>query len=205
MTDQPRTREQLDSLHSLGRWLRYLGIGLFLFGAYISAFLVPDVIRAAGGPQVMSLSEAAEVANREQTYARIEGGAWDCETLTYIEGLSGSQLTYGRLREETKYTEIFYTDDVPDVVVFVTLSGEVDCDDIAGDDPAGYLYSMSRDMQQALTNEARLARYFNTDTFLEFCGYCGRDNSMIGAGFGLAFLLGGGGLFVWGRRMDKAA
>ena len=205
MTGQPRTQEQIDSHQSLGRWLCYLGIVLFLFGAYVSAFLIPDVIRTASGPQAMSLSEATEVANSEQTYARIEGGAWDCDTVTYVEGLSGSQLSYGRFREETKYTEIFYTDDTQDVVVFVTLSGEVDCDDIAGDDPAGYLYSMSNDMQQELTNEARLARYFNTNTFLEFCGYCGRDNSMIGAGFGLAFLLGGAGLFVWGRRMDKAA
>ncbi len=205
MTNQPRTQEQTDALHSLGRWLRYLGIGLFLFGVYISAFLIPDVIRTMDGPQVMSLTEAARVANSEQTYARIEGGAWDCETLTYVEGLSASQLNYGRIREETKYTEIFYTDDARDVVVFVTLSGEVDCDDIAGDDPAGYLYSMSNDMQQELTNEARLARYFDTKMFLEFCGYCGRDNSMIGAGFGLVALLGGGALFFWGRRMGKEA
>ena len=205
MTHQSRTQEQINAFHSLGRWLRYLGIGMFLFGAYISAFLVPDVIRTARGPQAMSLSESAEVANSEQTYARIEGGTWDCETVTYVEGLSGSQLSYGRFRKETKYTEIFYTDDAQDVVVFVTLSGELDCAEIAEDDPVGYLYSMSRDMQQELTNEARLARYFNTDTFLEFCGYCGRDNSMIGAGFGLAFLLGGGGLFFWGRRMVKAA
>jgi hypothetical protein len=203
--DQPRTQEQIDALHSLGRWLRYLGIVMFLVGAYVSAFLVPDVIQTAGGPQAMSLSEAAEVANSQQTYARIEAGVWDCETLTYVEGLTGFQPRYGRLRNETKYTEIFYTDDAQDVVVFVTLSGEVDCADIAGDDPAGYLYSMSSGMQQELTNEVRLARYFNTDTFLEFCGYCGRDNSMLGAGFGLVALLGGGGLFVWGRRMGKAA
>ncbi len=205
MTDQPRTQEQIDALHSLGRWLRYLGIGLFVFGAYLSVFLVPDVIQTAGGPQAMSLSQAAEVANSAQTYARIEGGAWDCDTLSYVEGLSGSQLSYGRFREETKYTEVFYTDDAQDVVVFVTLSGEVDCADITEDDPAGYLYSMSSGMKQELTNEGRLARYFNTDTFLEFCGYCGRDNSMIGAGFGLAALLGGVGLFIWGRRMSKAA
>ncbi len=205
MTDQPRTQEQIDALHSLGRWLRYLGIGLFLFGVYISAFLVPDVIRTASGPEAMSLSEAAKVANSEHTYARIVGGEWDCETLTSVEGLSAAQLTYGRIREETQYTEVFYTDAAQDVVVFVTLSGEVDCADIAGEAPAGYLYSMSSGMRQELTNEARLARYFNTDIFLEFCGYCGRDNSLIGAGFGLVALFGGGGLFFWGRRMGKAA
>jgi hypothetical protein len=102
MTGQPRTQEQIDSHQSLGRWLRYLGIVLFLFGAYVSAFLIPDVIRTASGPQAMSLSEATEVANSEQTYARIEGGAWDCDTVTYVEGLSGSQLSYGRVREETE-------------------------------------------------------------------------------------------------------
>lgn len=199
------TEEQIAAQRSLGRWLRYLGIGLFLFGLYISAFLIPDVIANFSGPESLTLSEAASAASREQTYARIEGGTWDCDTLTYIEGLSAASLTYGRFREETNYTEIFYTDASQDVVVFVTLSGRVDCDDLAGDDPSGYLYSMSSGVRQDLTNDARLARYFNTDTFLEFCGYCGRENSMIGVGFGLAFLLGGAGMFVWGRSMGKAA
>lgn len=205
MTEQNApTEEQIAARRTLGRWIWIGGLLFVFFGLYLLAFLVPDVIRGLSGPEAFSLSEAAEVASSEQTYARIEGGTWDCDTLTYVEGLSAAQLTYGRFREETQYTEIFYTDDSQDVVVFVTMSGAVDCDDIAGDDPDGYLYSMSSGMRQELTNDARLARYFNTDTFLEFCDYCGPNNSLIGTGFGLASLLGGIGLFIWGRRMGKS-
>lgn len=196
------TEEQIASRRTLRRWL-YIGGGVLLFiGVYISAFLIPDVVRSASGPESMTLAEAAAVAGSEQTYARVEGGTWDCDTLVQVIGLSPSHRRYGSpLEEDTKSTEIFYTDDSREVVVFVTLSGEVECADLAGDVPSGYLYAMSSGTRQELTNDARLARYFDSDTFLEFCGYCGRENSMIGAVFGMVFLVGGLGMIVSARRM----
>jgi hypothetical protein len=151
----------------------------------------------------MSLAEAADVANADATYARIEDGKWDCDTLQLVRGRSVASFRYGPYREETRFTEVFYTDDSREVVVFVTLSGEVECADLAEEQPTGYLYAMQGNTEQALTNEARLARYFDTDDFLEFCGYCGRENSMIGAVFGVAFVVLGGVLLAGGLRMRK--
>ncbi|NCC36157.1 MAG: hypothetical protein EOM24_29715 [Chloroflexia bacterium] len=198
------TDEQREARRNLQRWLPWMGLILLVVGLYVSAFLLPDLVETAAGPQRLTLAEAANVASATRTYARIEEGAWDCETLQQVQGLSATSIRYGfgplHEREETKYTEVFFTDNTRDVVVFVTLSGAVQCDDLTRQWPTGYLYMMSDGTRQALTNEARLARYFTTDTFLEFCGYCGRENSLIGAGFGVVFTVAGMAmLFVWWR------
>lgn len=201
MTNSNLTEEQLAAQRTLQRGLPILGAVLLVLGLYISAFLIPDVVKTAVGPQVLSLTEAAQLAAEEPLYARIQGGAWDCETLQQVRGLSATALRYGRVREETRYSDVFFTDDTRAVVVFVTLSGAVTCDDLARQWPEGYLYAMSGDTRQELTNEARLARYFTTETFLEFCGYCGRQNSLIGAVFGVVFTLGGIAMLIAWRRL----
>ncbi|MEQ8676413.1 MAG: hypothetical protein RLP44_04860 [Aggregatilineales bacterium] len=183
----------------------YIIGGILLFvGLYISAFLIPDVIKSFGGPQTLTLAEAVEVANAQQTYARIEDGTWDCATLTQVQGRSPSYSRYGVSRTETRFTEIFYTADAQEIVMFVTLSGEVDCADLDGESPEGYLYSMSNSTRRELTNGARLARYFTTDTFLELCGYCGQENSLIGAVFGITFTLLGVAVVLYGRKLSNA-
>lgn len=183
----------------------YIIGGVLLFvGLYISVFLIPDVIKSIGGAQSMTLAEAAEVANAQQTYARIADGTWDCATLSQVRVRAPSYGRYGAVREETRFTEIFYVGEGQEVVMFVTLSGEVDCADLDGKHPEGYLYRMNNSTRQELTNDARLARYFSTDTFLEFCGYCGRENSMIGAVFGIVFTLLGLAVVLYGRKLSKA-
>jgi len=200
MSDRKLTDEQIESRQSLGRFGMIGGVALLLVGLYISAFLIPDVLSTLSGPQSMTLAEAAQVANPERTYASIEDGTWDCDTLSYVQGLSARHGRYGSpLEEETKFTEIFFTDNTQDVVMLVTLSGEQACDDIVEQKPSGYLYEMADGTKQELTNEARLARYFETDTFLEFCGYCGRDNSLIGVVFGVVFLISGVALIIVSR------
>jgi hypothetical protein len=201
MTKPNLTEEQLAARRTLQRGLPILGAVLLVLGLYISAFLIPDVIKTAAGPQRLSLAQAAQLAGDEPLYARIEGGAWDCETLQQVRGLSATALRYGRMSEETRYAEVFFTDDTRDVVVFVTLGGAVTCEDLARQWPEGYLYAMNSDTRQELTNEARLARYFTTETFLEFCGYCGQQNSLIGAVFGVVFTLGGIGMLIAWRRL----
>ncbi|MCB0114869.1 MAG: hypothetical protein R2873_11380 [Caldilineaceae bacterium] len=183
------------------RSLLILGGVLLALGLYVSAFLVPDVLKTAVGPQSFTLVQAAERAGDAPLYARIVDGAWDCETLRQVRGISATALRYGSVREETRYSDVFFTDETRDVVVFVTLSGAVTCEDLGQQRPEGYLYAMNSDTQQDLTNEARLARYFMADTFLEFCGYCGRQNSLIGAIFGVAFVVLGSVMLVAGRRM----
>lgn len=204
MSENQLTEEQIASRRTLGNMLFILGGVLLFVGLYVSVFLIPDVIKSASGPQSMTLAEAAQVANTVQTYARLEDGSWDCDTLTHVIGFAPSHRRYEIMREETKFTEIFFTDELEATVVFVSLSGEVDCADLDGEVPAGYLYAMSDDTREELTNDARLARYFDTDTFLEFCGYCGRENSLIGAIFGVVFTLSGIAMIYFGRKMKKA-
>lgn len=194
-------QQQAAARRQLRRWLPITGIILLLMGLYISAFLIPDAIEIVNGPQHLSLAKAADVAHAERTYARIEDGRWECETLRQVRGVSASTLRYGRLREETRYSEVFFTDSSGEVVVFVTLSGDVDCADLAEQRPTGYLYTMRDGTRRELTDEARLARYFEADTFLEFCGYCGQENSLIGAVFGVAFLGSGLVMIITGRKI----
>jgi hypothetical protein len=164
--------------------------------------MIPDAISAAGGAQPMTLAEAAQVANADATYARIEDGNWDCTTLTPVLGLSPSHRTYGsRLREDTKSTEVFFSDDARSIAMFVTLSGEVECNDLTGVQPSGYLYEMSGSTRQELKDDARLGRYSEATSYLEFCGYCGQENSLIGAIFGVVFTGLGLGLLFFGLNM----
>ena len=88
------------------------------------------------------------------------------------------------------------------VVALVTLSGEKDCNDFEGYDLTGYLERMSDGTQQELTNEVRLARFINATDYMEFCDYCGPDNSLIGVVFGFVFAMAGVALLAYGFRMS---
>ncbi|MEL6310691.1 MAG: hypothetical protein AAFN11_05170 [Chloroflexota bacterium] len=203
MSDKEKRSAEDVSPQSTAKGAMGLGVAFLLFGLYVSAFLVPDVINAWAGAQPLSLVDAAKVASDEQTYARLTDGSWDCDTLTYVEGYSPSHRYGSPLEEDTKVTEIFFTDEGQDIVVFITMSGERDCDDLPNA-PSGYLYEMQNRTERELTNDARLARYFDADSLLEMCGYCGRDNSLIGAGFGIASIVGGLALIVFGwQKMRK--
>jgi len=199
------TEEQITSRHTLGRMLFISGIVCLLLGLYVSVFMIPDMIRTMSGPQSVTLEEASQIASAERTYVSIVDGRWHCDTLSYVEGFSTIHLRHGTLEEEIKLTEIFYTSDAQDIVVYVTLSGELDCDDIAGQSPSGDLFTMYADTRQELTNDARLVRYIEADTFLELCGFCGQDNSLIGAIFGIIFVLSGMGLIVFGRNLKNTS
>lgn len=205
MSERKLTDEQIQSRQTLGRITQVTGILFVLFGIYVSIFLIPDVIQTASGPQSLTLEEAAEVANEERTYVQLTDGTWDCDTVVYALGLAPMYNRYDRLETETKSTEIFLTGDDNEVVVLVVLSGEVECADVSDTLPAGYLYAMSDSTRQELTNDARLARYFMTDTFIELCGYCGRDNSLIGAVFGVISILSGVGLIIWSRNLKNTS
>lgn len=203
----PINERQAEALRAFRRWGPLWGALLLGLGLYISVFLIPDVIETAVGPQRLTPAQAAQVAGPERTYARVEGGAWDCETLREVRGPSATSLRHRfdplSDRQVTRYTEVFFTDPARDVVLFVTLSGEVRCADLDQQAPTGYLYTMSDGTRQDLTNEARLARYFMAETFLEFCGYCGQSNSLIGALFGVGFTLAGVALLATALRLRR--
>jgi hypothetical protein len=203
----PINERQAAALRAFRRWGSLWGVALLGIGLYISALLIPDVVETAGGPQRLTLAQAARVAGPERTYASVEGGSWDCETLREVRGPSATSLRhrFGPLsnRQVTRYTEVFFTDSARDVVLFVTLAGEVRCADLAQQAPTGYLYTMSAGTRQELTDQARLARFFTANTFLEFCGYCGQSNSLIGAVFGGVFTLAGGALLATSLRLRR--
>jgi hypothetical protein len=201
MTEQDPEQSKAEDKQSIRLFLIYIGVGLLLFGLVMSVDLVPDVLQMAGGPETLTLAQAAEVANSDRTYARIEGGEWDCATLRQESRNSDIVLrnSAGPIIGDPIFYEIFYTDTSQQTVVFVSLSGEVECDDLTAHGPTGYLYAMSDDNRQTLTNDARLARFVNAETFLEFCGFCGLENSLNGVALGALLLLSGFWLVVAGR------
>jgi hypothetical protein len=174
---------------------------MIAFSLYLLMFLVPDVIKNASGPQDMTLERATAVATDESTYAKIEDGVWHCDTIKYLRRPSSSN----RLVIITASTEIFLTDESKpeQIVLLVSMSGEVTCSEFQEIAPEGYLTQMSRSKKQELTNEVRLARFFDATDFMELCGYCGPDNSLIGLGFGVALALGGIVTIILGLRMPK--
>lgn len=174
------------------------GVVLF-FALYLLIFLVPDAIQALSGPPTLTLAQAADVATAETTYAAIADGAWDCNTINYVRGPSSTN----RLNIITRYTEAFRTDTKGGIVLLARMSGEMSCADLQAADLSGYLTRMSADTRQELTNEARLARFFEAEHFLEICGYCGETNSLIGAGIGTLVAVGGIALIVVGLRMPR--
>jgi hypothetical protein len=149
----------------------------------------------------MTLAEAAATATDQSTYVKIEDGVWRCDTIRYIRGRSSTNS----LATTTRFTEIFLTDDATpeQIVMLASLSGEKDCADLDGSPPDGYLTRMSDSKQQDLTNDARLARFFDATEFLEFCDYCGPENSLIGVAFGVVFALAGIAILIVGYRMPK--
>jgi hypothetical protein len=181
------------------RTVLIIGGVVLAFSVYLLAFLVPDVLATVSGAETMTLAHAAEVATDESIYVRIEDGIWDCDTITYVRGRSSTNS----LKTTTRSTEIFLADDKSEIVVLASMSGEMTCGDFDGRIPVGYLTQMSSAEQQTLTNEARLARFFDANSFLALCGYCGTENSMIGAIFGVVIAVAGIGIIVLGLRMPK--
>lgn len=175
---------------------------LVLFGLYLLVFLVPDVLRTASGPQSMTLQQAAEVATDQSLYVSLEDGLWDCQTIKHITRRSPNTSTGSRT---TTDTEIFISDDRtrPNVAIFARMSGRMTCGDFDGLIATGYLTQMGDDERQTLTNQARLAKFFNADSVLSLCGYCGTENSLIGLIFGIVITLAGIGLFILGYKMPS--
>lgn len=174
-----------------------------LFGVYVLAFLIPDTIKSLSGPEYVAIAQAGDSASSSAIYAEIEGGVWHCDTIEYIKGWSSSSTTAGRRTIVTKNTEIFLTDaeNLPNVVMLVTESGEKSCEDFQKTTLDGHLKRMSSGTQQELANEVRLAQFPGATTYLEMCSYCGPTNSAIGVGFGVVAVIGGGFLLSRGRRI----
>jgi hypothetical protein len=176
------------------RGLIITGIVLSAFAVYLLAFLLPDFIRSAVGPQPMTMAEAAIAATASDSYVAITDGTWACETIQYVRGRSATS----RYAETTRFTELFRTNESGTVLLLATMSGEVDCDGLQATSLVGYLQRMTPAREQELINEVRLARFINATGYLELCGYCGPTNSLIGTIFGFAFALLGIGLVFWG-------
>ena len=104
-----------------------LGGVLLAFSIYLLAFLLPDVIRNWGGPETLTMADAAAIATDESSYVALSDGEWDCDTIQHIRGYSSSTE-----RWEVRNTEVFVTDPSGAYVVLADLSGEVECDELSG-------------------------------------------------------------------------
>lgn len=176
-----------------------LGGVILAFSLYLLVFLVPDVLRTATGAESMTMERAGEIANDESAYVTITDARWDCDTIAYVRGRSSTNS----LKTITRFTEIFATDDSDEIIMLAQMSGEMTCGDFDGLVPTGYLTRMTSGRQQELTNDARLARFISAETYLDLCGYCGQENSMIGVIMGSLFALLGIGILVYGWRMSN--
>jgi hypothetical protein len=174
------------------------GFCLF-FGCYLLAFLLPDMLRAVRGPEPMRLAEAAERAGEETRYVRLEDGSWVCDSIHYVVGRSATD----RNVMTTRFTEVFLRDQSRSIAVLVNLSGRQACGDLDKLQPEGYLKRMDAGKRERLTQDARMARMFEAEQFLELCAYCGLENSMIGGLFGMVFFFGGLVLVALGLRMPR--
>ena len=167
---------------------------LLFFSLYLLAFLLPDFIQSLAGPERMTMETAVTQATSESIYVTIEDGEWDCDTIRQVEGYSSTEAD----RRTIRTTEVFLTNESGSVVLLAKMSGEMDCDELKTTEISGYLTQMSSETKQDLTNDARLARFFDATDFLEICGYCGQTNSLIGTLFGIAFAIGGLALIALG-------
>ncbi|MCB8943357.1 MAG: hypothetical protein H6658_06355 [Ardenticatenaceae bacterium] len=154
--------------------LTWFGVGLILFCSYILYFLLQDVSSVPDDPQVMGLPTAVQQASDERMYVQLQGGQWDCDSITYVRTPRANN------RSASTDTEVFLTSDDGSVVAFVRLSGEQTCADLNATTPQGYLTLLDSDKQQELTNEVRLAKYIAATDYLELCGYCSPNNSRLG-------------------------
>ena len=200
-TGQPNQKQT----ESRRRLVLILGAVLLFLGIYVLAFLLPDLVETAAGPQTLTLVQAADIAHDERTYASIEGGSWDCASLREVRGVSATRLRYTPLTAaqnlETRYSTLIYADETRDHVLLVMLSGSVDCPALSKQSPTGYLFAMQDDTRQDQAVSAQLRPYAGGDSFMEMCGYCGQQNSLIGAAFGFVFVLIGLPMIVLGRRI----
>lgn len=192
MTETPAkqlTPEQIAARATLARYARYGGIAFIIFGILLFVPLASDLFTVIGGAQDYTTRAVAEVANDERTYARLTDGEWNCDTISYIEGYSGSDLYMRRLYAGTsvRTTEVLRVDNANDIAVWVSLSGRVTCDDLANIEAVGYLYAT--DGKPSGLNNSMRSVIRNSDVVLELCGWCGAENSMIGFGFSVAFML----------------
>ena len=204
MTENPPkqlTPEQIKANATLARYARYGGIFFIVFGILLIVPLASDLASVIGGAQDYTISEVAEVANDERTYARLTDGEWDCNTLAYIEGYSGSDLYMRRLYSGTsvRTTEVLRVDRDNNIAVWVSLSGRVECDDLSNMEAVGYLYAT--DAKPSGLNISMRNAIRNSDEVLELCGWCGADNSLIGFAFSIGFIVLGAASMSFATRL----
>ncbi len=154
--------------------LTWFGVGLILFCAYILYFLLQDVNSVPSDPVQIGLQTAVTQASDERIYVQIEGGQWDCDSITHVRTPRINN------RPASTDTEAFLISNDGTVVTFVRLSNEQSCDDLNALTPEGYLTRLDADKQQELTNDVRLAKYISATDYLELCSYCSPSNSWLG-------------------------
>jgi len=187
------------SLKAQARSVLIGGCVLLFFGIYVSAFLIPDVIRTAGGPTSYTVNEAANTVTGE-VYATVEDGVWVCDSIDYLRTYSSASR-----RLTVSGTRAFHTDRDGEVAIWVRLSGELTCDDLQSTTPEGYLEPLPQSTRMDLAGDGQMRYVSTANTFFEMCGYCGTENSTIGAIFGVVFVISGVGLlgFWWVRFRGK--
>ncbi len=163
-----------------------LGIPFFALGVLALGSFILDEAGVFNGPQTVTITEAAEIATGENTYVTVEGANVLCERLRYREGRSSATGT-----TDTRYTDVWMVDEAGTVGIFASYSGRIGCDDITDGDITGFLTA-----PRSLPGSANPLPLGINAAYLELCGYCGRENSLIMGGISVV-MIALGGLFLY--------
>jgi len=158
------------------------GLVILLFGVFALYSLLDETLALMlSTPQPLTVTAAAEIATEENQYVRLEEAVFLCDRVEYREGRSSTSFT------DTRYTDIWLTDEDRTAAVFASFSGRRDCDQLMSGEPSGYLRTAER-----LPRTAGVPPLGESVTYLELCGYCGRSNSIaLIIVFSIMIVLGG--------------
>lgn len=158
------------------------GAVLVVFGAFALGAIIIRTTGLLSEPQPLTLAEAAEVATSDNIYVTLQDGDVLCDRLEYREGRSSSTNA-----TDTRYTDVWLTNEAATVGVFASYSGRLTCEDIIERPKRGYLRTATR-----LPRTAGTPPLGDAADYLELCGYCGTSNSVtLMAVFGIMIALGG--------------
>lgn len=110
-----------------------------------------------------------------------------CDRVNYRMGRSASTGT-----PETRYTDVWLTNDAETVAVFASFSGRLNCDDIRERSLTGFVKTVGN----TLPRTASPLLFGGQVDMLEFCGYCGSINNQLMVGV-FIFLIGLGALSLY--------
>jgi hypothetical protein len=185
------TEDKPQNTITIGQKRASIGFGLVLvaFGLFALFSLLRESLPLIfSSPQQLTIAQAAEIATEDNSYVQLEDAVYLCDRLEYRMGRSSSTNS-----TDTRYTDIWLTDEANTVAVFASFSGRRDCEWIMERDLSGFLRTADTLPRTAGVPPFSLQGEM---AYLELCAYCGRVNS-IGVMIAMLLVTAFGGLSMF--------